>query len=46
MAGPLEIAEPIGDLIEEIEKSRKGHILIPILLYGPVIGLGIYLFFM
>ena len=46
MTDPLGIIEPIGDLIEDIEKSRKGRILIPILLYCPVIGLGIYLFFM
>lgn len=46
MTDPLAFIEPVGDLIEDIEKSRKGRILIPILLYGPVIGLGLYLFFM
>ncbi len=46
MVDPLELAEPIGELIENIEKSRKGRILISILFYGPIIGLGIYLFYM
>ena len=46
MTDPLGVLDPIGDLIEDIEKSRKGRILIPILLYGPIIGLGVYLFFM